>query len=95
VFTGSSLLHIIQGHSDLSRKAVSYLLDGLSFREYEQIQTGELFELFSLEKLLKNHMAIAEAILEKIKPFEYFFNPTSGMGFILIFCRVPIPILLN
>ena len=64
----------------ISRRAVTYHLDGLSFREYVQIQTGELFEPFSLEELLKNHVAIAEAILEKIKPFVHF-QPYLGHGF--------------
>ena len=53
---------------------------GSPFREYVQIQTGELFELFSLEELLKNLVAIAEAILEKIKPFVHF-QPYPVHGF--------------
>ncbi len=72
VFTGSSLLHIIQGHSDLSRIAVSYTLEGLSFREYVQIESGQIFEPVTFEDLLQNHVHIAGAVLEKIKPFAYF-----------------------
>ncbi len=72
VFTGSSLLHIIQGNADLSRRAVTYHLNGLSFREYVQIQTGEIFEPVTLEELLKNHVSIASGIIKKIKPFVHF-----------------------
>jgi predicted AAA+ superfamily ATPase len=72
VFTGSSLLHIIQGNADLSRRAVTYHLNGLSFREYVQVKTGETFEPITLEELLKNHVSIASAIIKKIKPFVHF-----------------------
>lgn len=34
VFTGSSILDITKGTSDLSRRAVMYEMQGLSFREY-------------------------------------------------------------
>ena len=42
VFTGSSVLDIKKGASDLSRRAVMYNMQGLSFREYLQLfhQTG-------------------------------------------------------
>lgn len=34
IFTGSSVLDLLRGHADLSRRAVMYSLQGLSFREY-------------------------------------------------------------
>lgn len=34
VFTGSSVLDINKGVADLSRRAVMYHMQGLSFREY-------------------------------------------------------------
>jgi uncharacterized protein len=34
VFTGSSVLDILKGSADLSRRAIIYKLQGLSFREY-------------------------------------------------------------
>lgn len=34
IFTGSSILDIMKGSADLSRRAVIYKLHGLSFREY-------------------------------------------------------------
>jgi uncharacterized protein len=72
VFTGSSLLHIIQGNADLSRRVVSYHLDGLSFREYVQIQSGQVFEPVNLQYLLQNHVSIATDIVKKVKPFVHF-----------------------
>ena len=34
VFTGSSVLDLLRGQADLSRRAVMYTMQGLSFREY-------------------------------------------------------------
>ncbi|HPI21231.1 MAG TPA: AAA family ATPase, partial [Candidatus Kapabacteria bacterium] len=46
VFTGSSVLDIIKGSSDLSRRAIIYKLQGLSFREFLK-----LFHNFDTEVL--------------------------------------------
>lgn len=72
VFTGSSLLHIFSGQADLSRRAVVYTLNGLSFREYLQIETGQQFDVYSLEDILNNHEAISRELAKKIKPLSYF-----------------------
>ncbi|MEB3374831.1 AAA family ATPase [Bacteroides sp. CR5/BHMF/2] len=40
VFTGSSLLEIHKGEADLSRRAVTYHLHGLSFREFLLFEYG-------------------------------------------------------
>ncbi|MDP2791690.1 MAG: AAA family ATPase, partial [Rectinemataceae bacterium] len=39
VFTGSSLLEILNARADLSRRAVVYTMQGLSFREFLNFQT--------------------------------------------------------
>jgi predicted AAA+ superfamily ATPase len=72
VFTSSSLLHLMQGNADLSRRAVVYHLDGLSFREYVQIESGLAFDTITLPDLLQNHVDIASDICKKIKPMMYF-----------------------
>lgn len=74
VFTGSSLLEILNARADLSRRASVYDMQGLSFREYLSIETGIQLETHSLEALLKNHLQIAEAIGLKLKPLHYFEN---------------------
>lgn len=74
VFTGSSLLEILNARADLSRRASVYYMQGLSFREYLSIETGIQLETHSLEALLKNHLQIAEAIGSKLKPLHYFEN---------------------
>lgn len=74
VFTGSSVLHLIEGAADLSRRAMIYDLPGLSFREYLEFVTEKSFPSFSLEEILQNHLQIAQEILKKIRPFEFFSN---------------------
>jgi len=74
VFTGSSLLEILNARADLSRRAVVYHMQGFSFREYLAIETGITFEQLSLQQILENHLNEATAINAKIKPFQYFNN---------------------
>lgn len=54
VFTGSSILDIYKGNADLSRRALSYFLPGLSFREYLILSKGIHLPSYSLEKILEN-----------------------------------------
>ena len=72
VFTGSSLLEILNARADLSRRAVVYEMQGFSFREYLRMETGIDFEILSLEQILKNHVNEAVKIQQKVKPFQYF-----------------------
>ena len=72
VFTGSSSLEIINASADLSRRAVVYHMQGLSFREYIGIETGLDLPMYSFSELLVNHVAIANDICGVIKPFQYF-----------------------
>jgi len=72
IFTGSSLLEILNARSDLSRRAVVYTLQGLSFREYLNLATGSTFEALSLEDILNHHEKHAADIITEVKPFRYF-----------------------
>ncbi|UNY97879.1 AAA family ATPase [Zhouia spongiae] len=72
VFTGSSLLEILNARADLSRRAIVYNLQGLSFREYLVLETGVEFKPLTLPYILQNHDSISEAVLEKIRPLAYF-----------------------
>ena len=60
VFTGSSLLEILNARADLSRRAVVYEMQGFSFREYLRMETGINFEILSLEQILSNHVHEAQ-----------------------------------
>jgi uncharacterized protein len=72
VFTGSSLLEILNARADLSRRAVVYTMQGLSFREYLCIETGCRFERYTLSQLLQDHTKISTEITQKISPIKYF-----------------------
>ncbi len=72
VFTGSSLLEILNARADLSRRALIYTMQGLSFREYLSLETGKPFERLSLAEILNNHLVAAKVINAEIKPFQYF-----------------------
>jgi predicted AAA+ superfamily ATPase len=72
VFTGSSLLEILNARADLSRRAAVYSLQGLSFREYLNMTQGTSFAIVTLQDLLKNHIAIATGITAHVKPLQFF-----------------------
>lgn len=74
VFTGSSLLEILNARADLSRRAVIYNMQGFSFREYLGIETGIRFERITLADLLAQHTDKAREVNEQIKPFQHFDN---------------------
>ena len=59
VFTGSSVLDILKGSDDLSRRTLIYKLQGLSFREYLKLYHSHEIEIFSLEQIVKNEVKIS------------------------------------
>jgi len=68
IFTGSSVLDIPEGTSDLSRRALVYSMQGLSFREYLNLFQGIKYPTYNLEEIL-NHK-IDRDILQH--PIPYF-----------------------
>jgi len=67
IVSGSSTLDIIRGQYDLSRRAVTYVLKGLSFREFINLALGTDLEPYSLKKILKEHTGIAIQIKEQVE----------------------------
>lgn len=87
VFTGSSILEIYKSNADLSRRAISYHLYGLSFREFLNFETNLDFPIFALDEILDNHMNIVSEITTKLKVlpllgkyFEYGYYPFYKEG---------------
>jgi len=72
VFTGSSILEIYKGNADLSRRAIHYNLNGLSFREFLLLEKGVNFQPITLDNLLENHVAYAGKVNEKVRPIPLF-----------------------
>lgn len=74
IFTSSSMLEIYKSESDLSRRAVSYVLKELSFREFIGFETGLALPSYSFKEILANHNQIAIDLLSKIKPIPLFLD---------------------
>ena len=72
VVTGSSIFEIYKGNADLSRRAVHYTLHGMSFREFLKYDQQLVFDAFTLEDILQNHIDIAGNFNEKIRPLPLF-----------------------
>lgn len=72
VITGSSMLEIYKGNADLSRRAVHYVLQGLSFREFLNYDQGFDFNKFTLGEILQNHIEIAGSFNDKMRPLPLF-----------------------
>ena len=58
VFTGSSILDLYKGTDDLSRRVITYHLQGLSFREYLNLSQGLSLKSYSLEEILQNKVEL-------------------------------------
>ena len=72
IFTSSSMLEIYKSESDLSRRAVSYYLKELSFREFITFETKLSLPAYSFTEILEKHNAIAQELLKAIKPLPLF-----------------------
>lgn len=58
VFTGSSVLDILKGSADLSRRAIIYKLQGLSFREYLKLFHNYDIEVYTLKQIINNEVKL-------------------------------------
>ena len=76
VFTGSSILDILKGSADLSRRALIYKLLGLSFREYLNFFHHNEIEPYSIKQIINN-----EVKLKNIKHPLPFFNDYLRRGY--------------
>lgn len=88
VFTASSLLEILNARADLSRRAVVYSMQGLSYREYLNLKLGVDLKKYSLNDILSNHIAISREINATIKPLQHF-NEYLKHGYYPFFQEVP------
>lgn len=68
IFTGSSILEIKKGEADLSRRALMYNMQGLSFREYLELFHEIKTPVFSFDDVIAHRVEIDE--LEH--PLPYF-----------------------
>src|SRR3990167_9416199 len=64
--SGSSSLEIYKGSHDLIRRCASYLMHGLSFREFLELSHGFVLDYFSLKEICDNHQIIADSIIQNL-----------------------------
>ena len=74
VFTGSSVMRLKEENPELNGIVKSYNLRGFSFREFLNLQTGNLFPPYTLDEILNNHEHIVKQILPKVSPQKYFHD---------------------
>ena len=72
VFTGSSLLEILNAKSDLRRRAIVYEMQGFSFREYLNWNEKLSLPILTLNNILDNHLALSVGIVDKVKVLKHF-----------------------
>lgn len=58
IFIGSSVLDIHKGVADLSRRALMFHMQGLSFREYLEMYKGIRFPLYSVEEIISQKVDV-------------------------------------
>ncbi len=72
IFSGSSALKIEHANADLSRRAVVFHVQGLSYREFLELKLDKSLPHYSLGEILSNHTEIATGLLKEFKPLEHF-----------------------
>jgi predicted AAA+ superfamily ATPase len=74
VFTGSSMLNILDATADLSRRAIVYHLAGLSFRQYLAIKNEITLKTAGLDQILHHANDIIGSLPGNFKPYEHLGN---------------------
>lgn len=67
-FTGSSILDIHKGSADLSRRAIVYSMQGLSFREYLNLFHRIEIPIYTLADIMQHRIELPD----KFRPYAYF-----------------------
>lgn len=71
-FSGSSLLQILNADADLSRRVLSYTMEGLSFREFLRFYKGIQLPKHSLAEILSDADAICDEVNRVCHPQPLF-----------------------
>ena len=72
IFSGSSSINLVKGKYDLSRRAIIYYLNGFSFREFLEYKLKVKLKIYTLDKLVKDHILISKRLLKIPKILGYF-----------------------
>jgi len=72
MLSGSSLLKLLDGDVDLSRRCRGYDMPGLSLREYLQFYKGIKLPVYSLQDILNSPKTIAAEVNKACRPLQHF-----------------------
>lgn len=72
VVSGSSSIELLKSEGDLSRRALYYNLNGMSFREYLNFEYNYNLVAYKLDDLLTQSLKISQEINERTKIFPAF-----------------------
>jgi uncharacterized protein len=78
-FSGSSMIDIVQGKYDLSRRVVLYRLYGFSFREYLEFYIGKKFSSLELNDIMQSHISITHDL--NLTSILNHFNEYLKLGY--------------
>lgn len=90
VFTGSSILDIYHGTSDLSRRVLTFTLHGMSFREYLAMKKGIQIPVHSLDDIMQHKVTVEgldyplAAFRDYLRQGYYPFSDSQAYGLRLI-----------
>lgn len=74
VYSGSSILDLEKGGSDLSRRKLEYHLPGLSFREYVNLSQGCNLPAYSFEEILQGKVNYPATLEKPLKLFRQYVS---------------------
>jgi predicted AAA+ superfamily ATPase len=72
IFSGSSALRLDHAKGDLSRRAMLYGMQGLSFREFIEIKEGITLPSYTIKEIFTDHADIARNLFKSIKPYAFW-----------------------
>ena len=72
VYSGSSLLQLEKAGGDLSRRQATYTLEGMSFREYLELEGILNHRPLTIEEIVSGHVGIASKIDKELKVLPHF-----------------------
>ena len=74
MFTGSSVLDILAGEADLSRRVVKYDMQGLSFREYLKFFYGKDTPVLTLDEVIHDTQIHIEGVRHPLPLFREYLE---------------------
>lgn len=80
VFTGSSVMRLVEENDDIQDVVSAYNLRGFSFREYLNLCAGTDFRAYKIQEIITNHEKITQEICRTVN-IEDYFNDYLKFGY--------------